>query len=154
MTEREEYEKEVSLSLERLETCLETPHVPGELPSWAAAVRKAVADLGPCLKQQISELHHQDFGEISKQDPGLLSRVEQLEAEDAEIADEYQQLTHLVEKIVDSASRIEPDEQRLEPIVEECVERGLSFGLHVRKQETAIKTWLLEAFDRDRGTVD
>lgn len=151
---RKNLEQELIRSLTRLEKRLETPHVPGELPTWIRAIKEELTELGPCLKRQISDLHHRDFSEIGKQDPGLLSRVEQLEAEDVEIADEYQQLTHRVENIVESASRTEPDEQQLDPSVNECVERGLSFVLHVRKQQMAIKTWLLEAFDRDRGTVD
>jgi hypothetical protein len=34
------------------------------------------------------------------------------------------------------------------------IDEGLTFIARVRKQATAIQTWFVEAFNRDRGAVD
>jgi hypothetical protein len=34
------------------------------------------------------------------------------------------------------------------------LEEGLRFVTHVRKQETAIRSWIQEAFQRDTGSGD
>jgi hypothetical protein len=38
--------------------------------------------------------------------------------------------------------------------MQDLIDAGLKLVIRVRTQEQAIRTWFLEAFDRDRGTAD
>jgi hypothetical protein len=151
---REQYEDDFLRSLAKLETCLETPRVAGELPSWAAAVQEGFADVGSMLSRQLDSLHAEEYAEIVEEDSGLFARVEQLKKEDCGITEQFADLCRRAERLAEIAWRVEPDEGQVREDVSRLVELGLSFVIRVRTQETAITTWLVEAFDRDRGTVD
>jgi hypothetical protein len=60
----------------------------------------------------------------------------------------------LASNISVAAAKVEPDELTLAKARDHLVERGLSLVLRIRKQEAAVKTWYLEAFQRDRGVGD
>jgi hypothetical protein len=151
---REQYETELRQALRQLELSLETPVVAGELPDWATAVQDSLACVGVLLTRQIEILHADEFAEIVEEDSGLLTRVDRLTKEDGQVAEQFAELSQRAARLTESAWGVEPDEGQLRPDVERLVDSGLSFVTRVRKQETAITTWLLEAFDRDRGTVD
>jgi hypothetical protein len=38
--------------------------------------------------------------------------------------------------------------------VKKLVDQGMALVTQIRKQEVAIQTWFIEAFNRDRGSVD
>jgi hypothetical protein len=50
--------------------------------------------------------------------------------------------------------RVEPDEMRAESAMAEFAQTLLDLVQRLRKQEVALRTWLVEAFTRDRGAVD
>ena len=99
-------------------------------------------------------MHAEEFAAIVEEDAGLLARVEQLKKEDSGIIQQFADPSRRAERLAELAWRCEPDEGQVREDVSRLVELGLSFVIRVRTQETAISTWLLEAFDRDRGTVD
>jgi hypothetical protein len=148
------YEDELRQSLSQLEACLETPRISGELPDWISAVQGAIAPVGDLLVRRMDDLHREEFAEIGEQDPDLLVRVENLKGEDRKIRKQLSNLSKHAVQLAKIAWRIEPDEGQLRQHVTQVTELGVSLVNRIRKQETAITTWLIEAFDRDRGTVD
>jgi hypothetical protein len=122
-------------ALEQLETCAGTPLVSGEMVGWIEDLQDAALKLKPRLEQQIGEVHRAEFKQIRREDQFLA------------LVDRLPILWQLAE-------RIEPDEQRAERTAEEFAKNAIELVARIRKQEVAIRTWLMEAFTRDRGVVD
>ena len=146
-------QKELQRKLEDFEECAETPFVPGELESWLTAAGKAYDELRPQFQLQTDHIHAEEFAEIAEEDPELLSRVEEMRQEDQELKtlcnDIANRLKEFQRKVEKGAS-----ETDLKEDLEQFVSIGLDFVMRVRKQEVTVRTWLMEAFTRDRGTVD
>jgi hypothetical protein len=147
-------EDQLRRSLSRLEACLETPLVSGELPYWVSLVQDAITPVGALLSQKMNDLHREEFAEIGQQAPDLLARVECLKEEDREIMKQLADLSRRAQQLGEIARCIEPDEGQARQDVTQLTEAGVSLVNRIRKQETALTTWLIEAFDRDQGTVD
>jgi benzoyl-CoA reductase/2-hydroxyglutaryl-CoA dehydratase subunit BcrC/BadD/HgdB len=145
---------EIDSLLFHLELCLETPVVPGELPSWSAATRQAAEALAEALQNEIHENHPDDFAEISNQDPDLLRQVEQLRAEDTKLLQQYEEFAGKISRFRERAERAEPHESKLDEQLSEIVEEGLALVIRIRTQQQAISTWLMESFQRDTGVAD
>lgn len=147
-------EEQLQQALDHLQACLQASRVAGELPAWTQSIRDAATELRPILRRQIQVIHDDDFAEIVEQDPGLLTRVERLKENDGRLARRFDQLVKGIERLEQLVSQVEPDELQVEPDVSELIVEGLEFVRNVQQQEAAIRSWLLEAFARDRGTVD
>jgi len=147
-------DNDLRTALSALETSLATPLISGELADWLAVV----ADSWATAKQQVqhhSEVEHpSQFQQIGSEDPELLPRVEQLQAEDAAIQQDCQALDHSVSRIASHAPKLETDEEKAQHHIKKLVDEGMAFVTRVRKQEVALQTWFVEAFNRDRGAVD
>lgn len=154
MTMPGETSSDLQQSLARLEECLETPLVPGELEAWIKTLRQAVGAFGPLFRRQVGEVHAAELSEIGSEDPELFGRVNELLHEDERNLQRFQFLERSIETLSELISEIEPDETRFKQHVDDLVEEGLQFVIAVRRQEVAIRTWLQEAFNRDRGDVD
>lgn len=140
--------------LEALETALESPLVPGELQTWLENAAAAFAKLEAPLRGRIEEDHPRWFDEISHEDEGLLERVKHLREKDRELLAQYERLARQANSIDFKLEEDHETETRLDPIVERLSEHGLEFVIAVRKQEAAVTTWFVEAFQRDRGVAD
>lgn len=141
-------------ALDRLETCLETPVVPGELPGWCDDAEDACLSLKTHLRREITELHPKLFQQILEQDPALAPRVDEMRECDDQLIAELEQVATYLDRLTEVAGEIEPDESKVDQHVQSAVDRGLKLVLDVRKQDTAITTWYMESLERDRGTVD
>jgi len=146
-------EQSLSRALEALEACAGTPFIPGEMVGWLAAVEQAYQQLQPLLQQQHG-VHATEFAEMSRQDPEMLRHVENLEQEDQSIAVEFGSLKDRLELLRPLVCRVEPDEKRVEVVMSEFAQSAVTLVTRIRKQEVAVRTWLVEAFTRDRGQVD
>jgi len=144
----------VRTALEKLEMSVETPLVPGEMERWIGAVSENWQTLVPLLQPLITEQHLAQFQEIRQEDPGLTHRVERMQAEDEGIEQAAEALGRQIEQMKLDISKGEPDEASLKPELKHFVGDVLRFIIRVRMQEQAVRTWLQEAFMRDRGTVD
>jgi hypothetical protein len=140
--------------LARLEAGLETPVVSGEMVSWGAAIQRSLDNLGEILRHEVNVRHPAVCSQIGREDPELLRQVDQLRGEDSRLLDLYTQFAGQLSRFRDRAERAEPNEAKLDPQVAEIVADGLELVISIRKQEQALKTWLLEAFDRDTGFAD
>jgi hypothetical protein len=141
-------------ALGAFETALETPLVPGELEAWAHAVRASAANLEPLIERRIASAHREQLAEIERTDPELIRRVEILEKEDEQICRDLECLRTLVAELDAAAPSVGPNEEHLNDQVSRLVDQGLAWVIRVHKQEVALRTWLVEAFERDRGAVD
>ncbi len=145
---------ELMNALADLEVALETPFVPGELESWAQDVQRALVRVDPLLRKQISEVNAAMLEEIETEDAGLLSRVADLRERDQKSLSELETLLRTLGTLNEIAGEVEPDETKLKSQLDELARSGLALVISVRTQLVSLRTWLQEAFDRDRGTVD
>jgi len=140
--------------LERLETALGTPAVPGELANWATMIRKSFDGACGAIVSQIQSVHPEQIEEIEGQDPELLARTKQLREDDQSNQEWCHRLSQAFADFETKAKRAGADEKQVMEQQQSLLEEGLKFVTHVRKQETAIRSWLQEAFQRDTGLGD
>jgi hypothetical protein len=91
---------------------------------------------------------------MAEEDLELLPQIERLKAEDEAIERERERIGNMVERDAQHVPKLEPDEAKAQKHVQNLIDEGLAFVMRVRKQEVALETWLVEAFNRDRGTAD
>jgi hypothetical protein len=106
------------------------------------------------IEHNLSQLHPQQFDEIAQQDQELFPQIEQLKAEDEAIAADLTRISNMVARDAEHVPKLEPDEGKAQKHVQNLIDAGLAFIIRVRKQEVAVETWLVEAFNRDRGAGD
>ena len=147
-------EDELKTALSAFETSLATPVVSGELTEWLDTVKQSWAEVLAKSHYQTKHEHPRQFEQISKQDPELLPRVEQLQAEDDAIEHDGETLSQIVSRTTAHAPKLEPDEEKAQHHTKRLVDEGMAFIVRMRKQEVAIQTWFVEAFNRDRGAGD
>ena len=142
-------------SLKNFETALETPIVSGELMNWAETANHACEELGEILCNDLQDKHAELFARMLREDDEMGSRVETLRAIDKELRHEnLVGVQRNLNLILERASAIESDESKLTVQLDKTVEQALAFVIKARTQETAIATWFMEAFNRDRGVGD
>jgi transcriptional regulator of aromatic amino acid metabolism len=146
--------KRLEEALDAVEAALEKPVVPGELQSWLENASAAFSNLEAPLRDRIAETHSKQFTEISEQDTEMLQRVERLREEDVKLLEQYNRLARQVAGIDFKLEEDHQTETRLDPIVDRMADHGLKLVIDIRKQESAITTWYVEAFQRDRGIAD
>jgi seryl-tRNA synthetase len=141
-------------TLQRLETALGTPPVQGELRTWATTLRKTFEETTRDILKQIETVHPAQFQEIEEQNSELLARVENLRDEDRKHQDWCRTLAAQFTDLEANAIRAGADEKQVIDQQQKLLDEGLRFVMNVRRQETAIRTWTEEAFDRDTGNAD
>lgn len=145
--------QDMDTALQQLARALQTPLVPGDLEKWLADVERLLGRVGELLPRHLEEIRD-DYATIDAADQELLRRVEQMKEGDVRTR---QWLAALQARLDPLARRVrlhEPDEIPVEQALQEFANEGLSFVLHVQKQEVARTTWLQEAFNRVHGPKD
>ncbi len=145
---------ELNESLTRLETALLAPVVSGELESWARTVQEATKGLSERLPSYLNSVLHPQYAEIAKSDSELLTRVQQLIAEDQNLVLEQDKFDKCVNEFVNRASQIKKDEAQTAAERAKVEQEGIALVLRIKRQRAAADTWLAEANYRDRGPVD
>jgi hypothetical protein len=146
--------KALQSALARLETALLTPLVSGELTTWVENARHALGELEADLWRQWDEVHPDHFRSIAAQDSEMLPRIEKLRDEDEQVKQAFLRIKQRFDELDVRSQRVEPDEARVGKHLSELTDDALAMILAARKQETAVRTWFVEAFQRDRGEVD
>jgi hypothetical protein len=144
----------LSDQLIRLETALDTPAVPGELTGWAANLRNVYDEAARSVLARIEKNHVNELREIENEDLGLVPRVEEMRQEDARLATLCRSLATACSDFEKKAAAVGSDEKQAMPAYQKLIADGLQWVMSVRKQETTLRTWLQEAFERDRGVKD
>ncbi len=145
---------EFAEALERFQISLEIPVISGEMESWADCVRSAYRGLTPILHEHIRAVHRPIIKQISAEDPELLCQIAGVERGDNANLEAFDKLGQRIEQLPGLATKIEPDERRLEDHLNQLVKDGLELAMQLHKQETVLSTWHDESVFRDRGTVD
>jgi hypothetical protein len=145
---------ELTSALAKLETALLMPIVSGELESWARAAQEAAAELGQRLPSYVRSVLHPQYAEIARSDSELLTRVEQLIAEDQNLVLEQEAFRRKMDEFAQRASQVKKDEAQVAAQREQIEQDGIALVLRIKKQRAAADTWLAEAAYRDRGPVD
>lgn len=140
--------------LAEFETDLLTPIVSGGLAGWIDEAKKSWAEASTQIHYCIKHHHPRQFDEIGKQDAELLPRIELLQAEDDAIEQQREQISTAVTRVAEHVPKLEPDEEKAQKYTKALVDEGTAFLIRVRKQEAAVQTWYVEAFNRDGGAVD
>jgi hypothetical protein len=141
-------------TFKRVTVCLETPCVPGELEQWSAAVRDALNHARPMVFRQIEGNHRDHYAGILAEDSEMYRQVLKLKKEDQRLLDRFDALRQRGQRLAEEAPRVGPDELKLQDEVKEIIHDGLALVLDWQHQEIALRSWLQEAFTRDRGVVD
>jgi hypothetical protein len=145
---------ELKSVLTEFETSLLRPTVSGELTSWLEEVQKSWDKASAQIHYHVKHLHPRQYDEIAQQDPELLPRIDQLRAEDQVIEQQREQLSQAIGRVGQHVPKMEPDEEKAQKHTKTIVDAGTAFLTQVRKQELAVQTWYVEAFNRDGGAVD
>lgn len=148
-----ETKSELHQALEDLEALLETPIVPGELPEWCKSAKKGCAAVHAALTPKLKD-HEIIYKQIGREDPTLQPRVETMQAEDERLAAEAEYLDDQFVRAAAAADIVEPNEQPAEALAQELADRAIQYVIAIRKQEHAVRTWYIEALERDRGDKD
>jgi hypothetical protein len=146
--------QELTDALTRLETALLSPVVSGELEDWSKSVEEATAALAQRLPPYVTAVLHPQYAEIAKTDGELLTRVEQLIAEDQNVLLDLEAFRAQVGDFAKRASQIKKDEAQVADERSKLEQKGIEFIVRVRRQRAAADTWMAEANYRDRGPVD
>jgi hypothetical protein len=147
-------ENELREALASFETSVATPIVSGELPDWTDKVQKAWSEASAQVHYHAKHLHPRQYQEIAKEDPALFQQVELLKAEDEAIEQEREKLNQTVARVATRAPKVEPDEAKANNHVQDLIDKAMAFIMRARKQEFAVQTWFVEAFNRERGGGD
>lgn len=153
-TEKSAVEDEFKSALDAFETSLATPIVSGELSDWLEATQNTWAEAASQITDRIEKQHPPQFEAIGKQDMELLPTVERLQAEDTAIASDLAAYHHGISRYAEQIPKLEPNEEKAQHYIKKLIDEGIALIVRVRKQEVAIQTWYIEAFNRDRGPVD
>lgn len=149
-------------ALAALEGCLESPVVPGELIGWTRQTHTAFETLRDLYVDQVGPAHRRQLAEIRDQDKEMSIRVANLSEEHEAILVEFERLGTLLQVYVNhvdpqSEGADEPlalEEDSLEDRRQSLVKEMLALVIRIRTHEKALRTWFVEAFQRDRGVAD
>jgi hypothetical protein len=141
-------------ALEVLERSLEAPVVPGETELRAEAVRVAVEETRDAFVACTRYEHQRAFREIGDADPGLLHRVDRMKQEDAVLVGCWERAATDARELTHAAAVRPGDEASFRESFARYVTEVLDLVLTTRSQQAAVRTWVSEAFQRDRGEGD
>lgn len=175
-------QEQIEEGLANFEQRASMPLVPGELESWLDEVRTAWQALWPQLQIQTQYIHAKEFTQIAEEDPELSSRVREMREEDTAImalSDEVaDQLKWIENRLQEGTTKSEPGDNEIQPgskeakptandfreegametdlkqDVDQLVTASLALVSRIRKQEVTVRTWLVEAYTRDKGVMD
>ena len=152
--DRTSTESALKTALAAFETSVSTPIVSGELAAWVDEVQRVWQEASAQIHYCVKHLHARQYDQMAKEDLELLPRIELLKAEDEAIEQLREHVSQLIARDAQHVPKLEPDEGKAQKHVQSLVDEALAFITRVRKQEVAVQTWLVEAFNRDRGTGD
>lgn len=120
---------------------------------WVTRCESALDELMSRLHEEL-EVHQAEYAQIEENDLGLEPKLNEMRGEDGVIVEEGNQLVQRVAALRQRMSNGDTDEAAWEVELTQLSEQGLAWISRVRRQELAVRTWLVEAFTRDRGEGD
>ena len=147
-------EKSLQESMLRLETALLAPVVSGELQQWTEGVAESLEAFGPKWVEFVNSVLHQQYVQIAKTDPNLLSRVEQMIQEDRQLLVDFANFETSVNKLQVRAREAQKNEGKVADERLQVEKAGRDLIFLINKQQATATTWFNEANYRDLGTGD
>jgi hypothetical protein len=141
-------------ALNRLESELLTPIVPGELERSLEAISQAADLVSALLWRHTENLKNTEYPAIAAQDPELLAQTDRLMQGDADCVERLAALLDQIARLKNLAPKCEPNEAVMRNSLESLIQQGLKWVIDAKRQEKARETWFVEAFQRDRGVGD
>ncbi len=141
-------EDEMRTALEAFENALATPLISGEHVAWVDGAKMSWQEAATQVQRQIERIHPAQYTKMLEADSELAARIEKLRQEDATIGRQLKRIAAAVERLHRKAAA-EYDEARTDDDRRRLVNAGISFAVRMRKQEVAVKTWFVEAFNRE-----
>lgn len=141
-------------ALNRFEKHLELPHVSGELSSWTDEVATLFQQVEQRLREAIEKEHPKNYEAIVKNRVDLNQEVAKMRECDAQLLHTLSELRREQELFQQNRKEEELAEQHFLPNRTRLVDNALAFILEVRKQRSAIATWVSESIQRDNGVGD
>lgn len=138
---------EMRAALEAFENALATPLISGKHAHWCDCVSTTCSAAASQLRHQIKQVHPAEYAKMLQADSELASRVGRLREEDAAIERQVSRIETAVERLRQKAAD-GSDEASTEKERRRLINSGISLAVRARKQEVAVKTWLLEALSR------
>ncbi|QDU31814.1 hypothetical protein ETAA8_69740 [Anatilimnocola aggregata] len=139
--------------VEKLERSLLTPVISGELVSWVTTVQDGADELDEQIRPFL-EVLHAEYKQIVKADSELMSRVEQLVAEEKKMLLALEAFRCDLHQLAERAPTVFSDEAKVADERKKVEKQGTDILIQIKRQQTAVATWLSEADYRDRGPVD
>lgn len=139
--------------VEKLEHALLTPVLSGELTGWVTTVQDAADDLDEQIRPFL-EVLHSEYKEIVKADNELMSKVEQLVADEKKFLLQLEEFRRDLHLLVERTPTVFSDEAKVAEERARVEKQGMKLLLQIKRQQMAVTTWLSEAVYRDRGPVD
>lgn len=138
--------------LTELEEAVTTPCIPGEMAAWLKRVREAaesIRRLSEALEQRAKSLSK----EIGAADMEMTQQASEVETGQREALSELDSYCQWLESL-EAKEDLEKSGFEYSLLIPQIVKRGEELALAFRRNENAARTWLMEAFERDRGDVD
>ncbi len=145
-------ESQFLATLRKLESRLEVPIVPGELAGWPTIASKSSLEVSEQFRSLIDK-HNDSFEAILEHDLELASRVAEMRKRDQDLMQKTRQCASRLSDLANKSIELK-NESELEAETDEMTRVALGIIIELRKQESAITTWYMEAFNRDRGVGD
>lgn len=147
-------EETLEQALAVLERSLETPVVSGETEVRAEGLQRAVAGVRDAFRSRSGGDDRRTLCEIGETDPALLPRVDRLEGDRRALLDRWDRAVAGARELGEAAAASPRDETAFRERFERYVPETLALVLQTRAYEAALRTWLNEALQRDRGFGD
>jgi hypothetical protein len=141
-------------ALTRFERHLELPYVSGELSSWSEEAMTLFHQVEERLHDAVQKEHPKNYESIAKNRLDLQLEIEKLRECDAHLLHMLAELRRELELFQQNRKEEELAEQQFLPSRDHLVNNALAFVIQVRKQRSAIATWLSESIQRDNGVGD
>src|SRR5262249_9808638 len=115
------------------------------------AVQTAWNRAEPVMVHEVRDLQRAQIEQIGQQEQELFARMELLKSESDAILEQMEALKQDIGRLGRKAPQVGFQENRAEPDFRMIVDKGTEFVTRMRKQHIAVRTWLMEAFNRVQG---
>jgi len=136
-------------TLHAFEIAMMTPVVSGELVPWVSTADEALELLCGEFYHRLGVLHPLQLRLIRRELDDLDGCQQKLITEDTLIGKQLTSVRHQIDSLARRAEQVGSDEARVVEQQHLLVTSGLDLVLQIRKQETALATWLWQALNHD-----
>ena len=139
--------------LKKFENEVGVPVVPGELRNWCSALNERLTPLIEAWKAR-RQSEKARIEEILRTDLELAHRAETLQQQRVELSDRLDRFQADIQRLLTQDTKDPQGSWEPAETLKKLREDLLAWIVHCRAHDKEIDTWMLEAIQRDRGSVD